>query len=68
MPEPRMEGPEVWIDIWRDVAAMTTGIPYDGPAGRKICALLDSGDLATQRRDLGMLRYVQKKLRGVVPA
>lgn len=54
-----------WIDCWRDLADMTTGIEADSPKGKKVLGLLSHGDSATANKELPMLRFVRSQLRGV---
>lgn len=54
-----------WIDCWRDLADMTTGIEADSPKGKKVLGLLGHADNATANQELPMLRFVRSQLRGV---
>ncbi len=57
---------EEWLTIWRGMAMVTTGHDPQSVKGKKICALLKSGDVATQKKDLGLLRMVRSQLHGVL--
>lgn len=53
-----------WIDCWRDLADMTTGVEADSPKGKRVLGLLAHADEATATQELPMLRLVRSQLRG----
>ena len=57
---------DFWVSIWRDIAARTTEVDSDSVKGKKVLGLLQSGDIATAKQDIGMMRYVHIQLKKVL--